>query len=233
MTNIVILSPHFDDAIFSCWHLAKQPGVEIITIFGGIPPNNISTLWDRLCGEPNSAKMMHKRLLENETVFKKLGLVNYNLDYLDIQYKPAKRDIQKIADSIVSRVSPKSHFFVPLAGSRIWQHPDHITIRKVGELLSKQGRKVSFYVDIPYMQMPSNPNKRCKNRMIKRASTLLGTKIAIDIYELNRQDQLLKQGFMLQYKSQYKMTNLASFNTLRRKANLEHEVVFNQVSQNT
>lgn len=36
---IVIVSPHPDDAVLSCWHLLDDPGqVSVINVFAGVPP---------------------------------------------------------------------------------------------------------------------------------------------------------------------------------------------------
>jgi hypothetical protein len=215
-----------DDAVFSCWHLINQPGAEVTTIFAGIPPQGTSTMWDRLCGQADSAAMMRKRRQENKTALKNTSATSHNLDYLDTQYRSIKPTVAEIANSILSRTSPATQFFAPLAGGRFWRHPDHVTVRKVGEYLLSQGRKVSFYGDIPYMRIPANPSNEYKDKASKRAVDLLGANCSIEVYELSRREQILKLEAMRQYESQYKMVNLVSAGTLKRQANLQREVIF-------
>ncbi|HUD10449.1 MAG TPA: hypothetical protein VMR28_02130 [Candidatus Saccharimonadales bacterium] len=230
MATIKILSPHIDDAVFSCWHLINQPNTEVITVFAGVPSETISTVWDRLCGESNSSTMMRKRLQENKLALSGTVATYRNLTYLDQQYQPPKYDIAEIANTILAQVDSEAQFYVPLAGAKLWRHPDHVTVRSVGKFLLSRGRKVSFYADIPYMQMPSNPSRNYKNRVHKRAIDLIGTALSIEIYELSHQQQIQKLKAMLQYESQYKITNLASMGTLKRRANVQRELVFHTVT---
>lgn len=226
MAAQVILSPHLDDAVFSCWHLINQPDTEVITIFAGVPANNTTTLWDRLCGEPNSATMMRARRKENESALSASNISYRNLDYLDAQYLHAKRNIAEIADVLLSEVGPESHFYAPLANGRFWRHPDHVAVRKVGQMLLQAGRKVSFYADIPYMQIPSRVTPERTDKILKATQQLLNNVTSLEFHELKQKDQDLKRAVMVQYQSQYSKTNLVSFGTLKRHANLERELVF-------
>jgi hypothetical protein len=154
-----------------------------------------------------------------------MGVPFYSLSYIDNQYRPDKHEVVEIAQTILSRASNDAEFFAPLAGSKIWRHPDHIMIRDVGKYLLNQGKKVSFYADIPYMQMPRRPSARYINRMSQRASKLIGTNISVEVSELSPYDQTSKRKAMLEFESQYKMTNLASLGTLGRSVNVQREVV--------
>lgn len=225
----VILSPHFDDAVFSCWHLLTQPGTIVITVFAGTPSAGTTTLWDKICGESDSVTMMSKRIRENETVLKENGILYLNLPYLDKQYPSSSRDIPGIANAVLSQagqVNSDTVFFAPLAGSKLWRHPDHVTIREVGKFLLSKGKNVSFYADIPYMRIPAHTRAGYKRRMSQRASKLIGTGFLTEVSGLNASDQRLKQKAMRQYGSQYKTINLASLGMLGRKANTQREIVF-------
>jgi hypothetical protein len=44
--SAVILSPHLDDAVLSCWHLLTGPGeVEVINVFAGVPADLGAPAW--------------------------------------------------------------------------------------------------------------------------------------------------------------------------------------------
>jgi hypothetical protein len=223
---IAVLSPHIDDAIFSCWHLLGQPDVTVINVFAGIPKSGTKTLWDWMCGEPDSVAMMHKRLSENKTVLKNTGVNYINFDYLDRQYKPVKYNVAEMADRLLAQIKSNPVFYAPLAGGKLWRHPDHVTIRDLGKELKKRGKKVIFYADIPYMQMPFGPISAYRVRMSRRASKLLKFKLTARISELNNLEQKLKNESMHEFKSQFKATNLMSFGTLGRQANCKWEVTF-------
>jgi len=225
---IELLSPHIDDAVFSCWHILSQPGAEVITVFAGVPSERTSTVWDRMCGESDSVVMMQKRLRENEAAIESSGASIQNLDYLDTQYRPSEYSIAAIAEDILSRTEAESSFYAPLAGSKLWRHPDHVTVRMVGKFLLDHGRKVSFYADVPYMQMPSRPNSTYTSRELRRAQSLLGFQLSIEVFELNSQEQDRKQAAMMQYQSQYNVINILSAGMLKKRANLEREIVFHQ-----
>lgn len=222
--NPVILSPHIDDAVFSCWHLLTQPRATVVTIFSGIPKEGTKTLWDRVCGEPNSVAMMHKRLKENSDILSGLEVHSINLDYLDRQYKPGDYSQPEMADHILTQIKDKSVFFAPIAASPLWRHPDHITVREVALELLKRGETVSFYADIPYMQMPYYPEKSYIDHLNHRSAKLLKMNTSTEIIKLAPRDQVLKRQAMRQFESQYTMTNLTSIGTLGRKANTKLEV---------
>ena len=227
MPKQIILSPHFDDAVFSCWHLINQPSSEVITVFAGVPPDKTSTLWDKLCGQSDSVQMMQKRIEENKSALSATSNSYRNLDFLDHQYISTKKDLlQEITDNVLSLASPDSHFFVPLAMGNLWSHPDHIMVREVGVLLLSRGEKVSFYADVPYMWIPSRLSKKYKERVIKKLGHFFNKDFSVQVFELNKDEQNNKLLAMKKYRSQYNMTNLVSLGTLKRKANLQREVYF-------
>jgi LmbE family N-acetylglucosaminyl deacetylase len=228
----IILSPHFDDAVFSCWHLINHAGSEVITVFAGIPPDKTSTLWDKLCGQSDSVQMMQDRTEENRLALTATATTHRNLGYLDHQYTSTKKnDVQEITNNILSLVSPESHFFVPLAGGKLWNHSDHIIVREVGKLLLSQGKKVSFYADVPYMWIPSRLTNMYKKRLIKKLQSLFSCDFSVQVYELNKDEQNNKLVAMKKYQSQYKLISLVSLGTLKRKANLEREVYFSPLTK--
>ena len=224
--SLVILSPHIDDAVFSCWHLITQPDVTVVNVFAGVPPKGTNTLWDRCCGESDSAVMMQKRKKENDLVLKSRSIAFLNLDYLDRQYRLNDLDLDEIANRIHEGFKGNFEFYAPIAAGVFWRHPDHLALREVGQLLLRKGRKVSFYADIPYMQMPMDLDGGYAKRMNRRASKLLKLSLVSEITKLEPEEQELKRQAMQQYISQYKMTNLTSLKTLSRKANLAKEVTF-------
>src|ERR1035441_4439836 len=115
MNSPAILSPHFDDAVLSCWNLVgQQEQTSVITVFAGIPPAGTSTTWDSHCGQPDSELMMHDRIQENEVALGYTNAEPLNLPYLDGQYIHGERDVDAIAQSILEVASPDSVIYAPI-----------------------------------------------------------------------------------------------------------------------
>src|SRR5437764_70469 len=65
----VILSPHLDDAVLSCWHLLTQVGeVAVINVFAGVPTElGGPAWWDEYTGASDSAERVRERIEEDRT----------------------------------------------------------------------------------------------------------------------------------------------------------------------
>src|SRR5215218_6390035 len=94
----VILSPHLDDAVLSCWHLLSGPGdVEVINVFAGSPPpGSGASWWDRITAATDSAARMQERRDEDSEAFAIAGRTATHLDFLDEQYEPADQPLERI-----------------------------------------------------------------------------------------------------------------------------------------
>jgi LmbE family N-acetylglucosaminyl deacetylase len=85
----LVMSPHFDDAVFSCGAmLAAHPGAVVYTVFSGCPATKVTTEWDLHCGFDNAAQAMHARSLEDDRALDVLAVVPDRGDFLDAQYVP-------------------------------------------------------------------------------------------------------------------------------------------------
>jgi hypothetical protein len=64
--NVVVVSTHLDDAVFSCWHVLASPDhdVRVVTVFTGGPAAGVTTSWDADTGV-DSATRMAQRIEEN------------------------------------------------------------------------------------------------------------------------------------------------------------------------
>lgn len=62
---VLIVSPHYDDAVLSCWALLSSgANRDICTAFGGVPPGEASA-WDRQCGFATGAEAAIERMRED------------------------------------------------------------------------------------------------------------------------------------------------------------------------
>jgi GlcNAc-PI de-N-acetylase len=147
--HAVILSPHFDDAVLSCWHLLAGAGeVLVVNVFAGEPPAGTLGWWDRLCGASDSAATVRTRIEEDRRALALAGRAAVNLPFLDSQYREADQAPGEIVEALRG---------VLLAGARIYapaslgdHHRDHTAVRAAALALHAEGANVALYADLPH-----------------------------------------------------------------------------------
>ncbi|KAB0640285.1 PIG-L family deacetylase, partial [Burkholderia territorii] len=87
-TRWLVVSPHLDDAVFSCGQLlAQSPGSVVVTVFAGIPAHGTAAPpWDRRAGFRTADEAMRTRRDEDRRALGTLGAHAVWLDFLDDQY---------------------------------------------------------------------------------------------------------------------------------------------------
>ncbi len=225
MAELIILSPHFDDAVFDCWHAINQPQATVVTVFAGLPEQGTTTLWDRLCGQADSRKMVSMRIKENNAALRETSASIKNLDFLDNQYHSAKISIDEIVKIILASTPSDSSYLAPLAGSHLFRHPDHVMLRDVGVMIKGLGKKVCFYPDLPYMSIPKNAKPQYLQKLSEQASKLLGFPVSATAKKLSQGELAAKNRAMSSYASQFNMTNITSIGRLSILAKRDYEVI--------
>lgn len=225
MSTSVILSPHFDDAVFNCWQAINQAGATVLTVFGGLPTKKQTTVWDRFCGTPLASQMMRRRRQENQAALSQTGAKIIDLDFLDAQYHRTKPTIEDIANAVLASVPRGVSFMAPLAGSRLYRHVDHVLVRQVGLELRRRGYAVSFYPDSPYMTLPRHFSLAFQRRLAKRANQILGNKVTARQLKLSDDQLISKWQAMADYASQARMTNVTSLGGLSRLSRRSYELI--------
>jgi LmbE family N-acetylglucosaminyl deacetylase len=220
----IILSPHLDDAVFNIWHILNQKNTQLITVFAGLPNGNHATLWDRVGGFKKSRDMMEARRQENETALRGLGVTIVNLDFLDNQYMNEARDEDELYNQLKARVAKSDTIYAPIAASKLYRHPDHVLLRDIGLQLKKEGFQVSFYADIPYMQIPQKPGNAYIDRLERRIFSLTAEKLKVSVISLDKKEVRKKVAAMKAYETQFTITNITSFGGLSKKANIQSEI---------
>jgi LmbE family N-acetylglucosaminyl deacetylase len=88
---LVLISPHLDDAVFSCGEaLAAHPGSVVVTVFAGTPADGAQrTEWDARCGFANAAEAVAARRAEDERALARLAASARWLRFADAQYGEA------------------------------------------------------------------------------------------------------------------------------------------------
>jgi len=147
----LLLSPHFDDAVLSCWSLlASDRRLTVVNLFAGIPAAGQSGPWEALIGVQDSAERKRARMAEDVLSLARAGRAPINLALLDAQHRsrtdgsPSAREIDR---ALTSEVQSASRVYVP-AG--IGSHVDHLIARRYGRMLLRAGMPVTLYADLPY-----------------------------------------------------------------------------------
>ena len=147
------VSPHYDDAVFSCGNfLAGRPGSTVITVFGGVPSDaELLTDWDRRCGFDRSCHAMRERTMENRRALFALHAKALEFDFLDSQYTgEADIDDVQLVDTLFRVVAQlqSDNVFMPLG----LFHGDHIRLSDALMAICGFFPDIQWfaYEDIPY-----------------------------------------------------------------------------------
>ena len=145
----VILSPHFDDAVLSCWRLLADDGdVLVVNVFAGVPPQGTLGWWDRLAGCEDSAAAVRARIEEDRRALALTGRTAVNLDFLDDQYREREEDPAGIAAALRAVLTPAQRIYAPAAlGDR---HRDHLAVCTAALELHAEDYDVRLYADLPH-----------------------------------------------------------------------------------
>jgi LmbE family N-acetylglucosaminyl deacetylase len=154
--TVVILSPHLDDAVLSCWHLLTQPGeVTVINVFAGVPARlDGPAWWDRHTGATDSEQRVRERVAEDRAALALAGRTAVNLDLLDAQYRDAEQPIAPVTARLERLLRADSRIYAPAAFAN---HPDHALVRAAALELRAAGCAVSLYADLPHATLEGCP----------------------------------------------------------------------------
>ncbi|MEK7890550.1 PIG-L family deacetylase [Burkholderia contaminans] len=158
-TRWLVISPHLDDAVFSCGRLlAATPGSIVVTVFAGIPPRDTpAPPWDRRAGFDRADEAMHARRDEDRRALAHLDARPVWLDFLDDQYgRPAAS--AAIAARVATEIDAHAGFGV-LAPAGLF-HRDHLQVQQAALSLLDRARASHdaarlwrFYEDVPYRRI--------------------------------------------------------------------------------
>lgn len=142
----VILSPHLDDAVWSCYSVLSGEGdVLVATVFAGIPQGEPGW-WDAQCGITDSAAHVRARRAEDEAVLAAIGRRAVHLGLLDGQYRDQPVPPERIAAELARAVTAVRRVYAPGGIG----HPDHALVRDAGAFLHARGIPVTIYADYCY-----------------------------------------------------------------------------------
>jgi hypothetical protein len=147
----VVLSPHPDDAVLSCWRLLTgRADVLVVNVFTAAPPAvgpAGSGWWDRLTGARDAASRMRERLAEDERALRLAGRTALHLGFLDEQYRRHPPSPAEIADRVAAVAPPDACLVAPAGLGGV---ADHDLVRATALHLERRGRRVALYADLPH-----------------------------------------------------------------------------------
>jgi LmbE family N-acetylglucosaminyl deacetylase len=160
---LVVISPHLDDAVFSCGDLLRtRPGSIVVTVFAGHPRHQHgSTSWDERCGFAGGADVVTHRRAEDAAALAHLGATPRWLEIVDPQYGgPAvyQEVSTKLTEALA--VSDPCSVAAPLG----LVHDDHRVVSDAAlELARDQPAWHWFcYADAIYRQVPDAVPERLR-----------------------------------------------------------------------
>ena len=155
----LLLSPHLDDAVLSCWSVLCAEGeLNVVNIFAGEPsaPGRVAP-WDLITGASDSATRVRERIAEDVDALQHAGRAPINLPLLDAQYRrpSSAPDLRELDQLVNGAVQSACRVYAP-AG--IGAHPDHLLTRRYARVLLRAGVPVSLYAELPYCILHGWPN---------------------------------------------------------------------------
>jgi LmbE family N-acetylglucosaminyl deacetylase len=147
--DTVILSPHFDDAVLSCWHLlASASEVLVVNVLGGEPAGGALGWWDELAGATDSAAAVRTRIEEDRQALALAGRAAVNLPFLDSQYRQSDQAPAEILQALRGVFIKDARIYAPASLGD--HHPDHTAVRAAALALHAEGADVALYADLPH-----------------------------------------------------------------------------------
>jgi LmbE family N-acetylglucosaminyl deacetylase len=156
---ILVISPHFDDAVLSCGRfLSVQPGSVVLTVMGGSPASwDLVRPWDHEdCGLPLGTDVVALRKEEDREALSLLGCRVRWGDVLDIQYCDDAELVERsgrVLDTLEDALADcePATCLLPLGT----KHPDHKEVRRLAlSAAQRQNGSCRWFV---YEELPYRP----------------------------------------------------------------------------
>lgn len=142
---IVVVSTHFDDAVFSCWTLLESADdVEVVTVFTSGPDDDRITEWDADAGV-TSAVRMTQRAAENDAALRRAGCRAVDLGLREGQYDGGVVDPLALREPL----GRADVVYIPAGSGLKYANAEHAVVRHACLSVRPDAR---FYADNPYWQ---------------------------------------------------------------------------------
>jgi LmbE family N-acetylglucosaminyl deacetylase len=141
LERIVIVSPHLDDAVLGCSYLlAAHPGVAVVTVFAGRPPEYPAPMerWDDLCGFVEGDEVHEARRAEDAAALSIFHAQPIWLDFVEHSYLDRSEWVrpEAIVDGLEAtvRALEPTAVFLPFGLG----NPDHDCTHEAGLLVRER-----------------------------------------------------------------------------------------------
>jgi len=177
----LIISPHLDDAVFSCGALISAADeATVVTVFAGVPPNaeERATEWDTACGFVNAREAIERRRGEDKQAVAALGARPVWLDFCDSQYGQSY-ELATIARKLLEVIQHCNPDAVLVPAGLF--HSDHELAHRAA-LLARRDRPQSLwlmYEDLLYRGVDGLLQRRLAALLDERVTA---TPLALDTY---------------------------------------------------
>lgn len=147
--HTAVLSPHFDDAVFSLAGLLTTLAgpTAVVTVHGGAPAADAPvSWWDSNCGFSSAHEAYRARVAEDAAACARLGVEQIVLDHPDGPYATGA-ELTGL-DAFLERLPAGTDIWVPLGSNQ----PDHEAVRvRATRVLTGLGAPLPHvYADLPY-----------------------------------------------------------------------------------
>jgi LmbE family N-acetylglucosaminyl deacetylase len=147
----VVVSPHLDDAVLSCWHvLAGGDEVTVVNVFTGLPKPGTLGWWDRLTGAADSVERMRERCAEDAEALALVGVPHANLGLLDGQYRRNGQPVA-VVDALADHLRDAGTVYAPAV---LFPILDHAAVLAAALELRDD---VRLYADLPHAALYGLP----------------------------------------------------------------------------
>jgi LmbE family N-acetylglucosaminyl deacetylase len=140
----IVISPHLDDAVLSCWHLLEAGDATVVSVFTAVPEAGATGWWDKLTGAVDSPARVRERLLEDRRAMSLAGVSPVHLDLVDEQYRRNGAS-PPVAEALAEHVADADEVYAPLG---LFFSGDHALVREAAFEL--RGDTV-LYADHPHV----------------------------------------------------------------------------------
>jgi hypothetical protein len=159
----LILSPHLDDAVLSCWHLLDGgTDLGVINVFAGVPPADAAGSWDLAAGLRSSFGVVEQRRAEDGRALALAGRKAINLDFLDDQYVEGPHPIEPVVDRLRELLAPDTALCAPAA---LAPPPDALDLLRwrAGRIRTAIAQEIGCEVD--YLPVDTDGARRAGQRI--------------------------------------------------------------------
>lgn len=194
----MVVSPHLDDAVFSCGHfLYAHPSTTVVTVFAGAPDASHEGYNSRTTGKRYAPDAVGVRRVEDRSAMEFVGARPLWLDLYEADYSAYRprvdygETIRRELRRVLSDVGAQS-VIAPLG----LIHVDHVAVSESCLLLATESTLTWYlYTDLPY----GFAGRRALSRRMKD----VGRRFQLEKYSPYVGEPSIKQRAMKLYESQY------------------------------